>query len=208
MVRKLLGHANKVNSVAFSPDGRFIASGSADRTMCFWDVQTGAQVGEPLRGHTDSVTSVAFSPDGRSIASGSWDTTVRVWDARIDVSGAGQSLETGDAAPASGDDENAVYSKAPFSGPDKNRAIWNAHCSRMVISDGWVKDGDSEKLLLWVPYRYRERFRNRLLMVIGEKEEFAATRVDVEELFEYAGTAWTNIYPRDSADASSSLSLP
>ena len=73
-------HDDQVMSVAFSPDGARIASGSIDNTVRVWDVGTGRPVGQPMR-HDDQVMSVAFSPDGVRIASGSLDSTVRVWDA-------------------------------------------------------------------------------------------------------------------------------
>ena len=78
----LAAHTSWVTSVAFSPDGARIASGSGDNTIRLWDAKTGAAIGEPLRGHTDWVRSVAFSPDGAQIASGSKDGTVRLWDAK------------------------------------------------------------------------------------------------------------------------------
>jgi len=75
----LTGHIGYVTSVCFSPDGRYIASGSDDRTIRLWDIETGGEV-RRFEGHTDKVTSVCFSPDGRYIASGSWDDTVSLLD--------------------------------------------------------------------------------------------------------------------------------
>ena len=85
-------------SVSFSPDGKFIVSGSRDKTVRVWDATNGVEVGmnswslryfdfmcfdqvNKLEGHSRDVTSVSFSPDGKFIVSGSWDETVRVWDA-------------------------------------------------------------------------------------------------------------------------------
>jgi WD40 repeat protein/energy-coupling factor transporter ATP-binding protein EcfA2 len=73
------GHEREVNSVAFSPDGKLIVSGSGDNTVRLWDIE-GNAVGQPFQGHEDYVKSVAFSPDGKLIVSGSYDKTVRLWD--------------------------------------------------------------------------------------------------------------------------------
>ncbi len=69
----------KVWSVAFSPDGKTIASGSDDQTIKLWDANTGDELGT-LKGHDYYVFDVAFSPDGRLLASSSADLTVKVWD--------------------------------------------------------------------------------------------------------------------------------
>ena len=75
-------HTSGIMSLAYSPDGWTVVSGSFDKTVRIWDAQTGAAVGEPLAGHTSSVFSVAHSPDGQNIISGSSDNTIRIWDAQ------------------------------------------------------------------------------------------------------------------------------
>jgi WD40 repeat protein len=72
---------DRIRSVAFSPDGTCIVSGSEDYTLRIWDVLSGTPIGSPLQGHSRSVRSVAYSPSGTRIVSGSADQTVRIWDA-------------------------------------------------------------------------------------------------------------------------------
>lgn len=73
-------HERSLLSVAVSPDGRLLATGSYDRTAVVWDARSG-RARRTLRGHTDLVGSVAFLPGGRTLMTGSSDTTVRLWDA-------------------------------------------------------------------------------------------------------------------------------
>lgn len=78
-LQTLFGHTQEVQSVAFSPDGQNLASGSSDGTVKLWDVNTGKAL-QTLSDHTDSVWSVAIAPDGQTLASGSWDRTVKIWN--------------------------------------------------------------------------------------------------------------------------------
>ncbi|KFY03079.1 hypothetical protein V490_00302 [Pseudogymnoascus sp. VKM F-3557] len=81
LIRALAGHSSWVTAIAFSPDGKQIASGSDDKTIKQWDARTG-DLQKTLAGHSSSVTAVAFSPDGKKIASGSDDATIMLWDVR------------------------------------------------------------------------------------------------------------------------------
>ena len=79
-IDRLLGRTNSTLSVAFSPDGRTLATGSQDGTAQLWGVASHLKTGRPLTGHSGPVTSVAFSPDGHTLATGSSDSTARLWD--------------------------------------------------------------------------------------------------------------------------------
>ena len=77
-LKTLKGHSDDVESVAYSPDGTKIVSGSTDNTIKIWDTNTGECL-QTLMGHSKSVYSVAYSPDGTKIISGSLDNTVKIW---------------------------------------------------------------------------------------------------------------------------------
>lgn len=114
--RRLEGHNDSVNSVACSPDNKYIASASSDCTIKVWNANSGRLVftigtqrdpfdleqtlGNDIQ-HTESVQSVSFSPDSKYIVSGSWDGTVRIWDAtdgtpvrKYSVQGSGTAYRT------------------------------------------------------------------------------------------------------------------
>lgn len=97
----LTGRSAEVGAVAVSPDGRMLATGSADKTVRLWDIVTRSPLGSPLTGHRKTITFIVFSPDSRMLATAGGDHTVRLWDVTTH-------RQLGDPLPAPGDVRPAV----------------------------------------------------------------------------------------------------
>ena len=78
IVHTITGHSGYVTSVAISPDGQTLVSGSNDKTIKIWQLSTGQEL-RTLTGHSGWISSLAISPDGQTLVSGSWDKTIKIW---------------------------------------------------------------------------------------------------------------------------------
>ena len=75
----MIGHSNWVNSVAISSDNKLIISGSEDKSIKIWDIESGKEI-KKLNGHSECVYSVAISSDNKYIVSGSGDNSIKIWN--------------------------------------------------------------------------------------------------------------------------------
>jgi WD40 repeat protein len=186
-----------VLSVAYSPDGQHIISGSYDRTIRIWNAEARSAVGKPLEGHTSEVVSVAYSPDGRHIISGSDDKTLRIWTTEIG-SAAGNLLEgynrfvaySPDAQDImSGSTDGAIhlcdsFSQSPLHFTSSIEVEW-------PNEEGWVRDSGGG-LLYWVPHDCRAGLHSPALLTIPLTSPVRSVSLQFDE-FAF-GTSWTQIY--------------
>ena len=128
--RELAGHTKRLRTVAFSPDGKRIASGSHDKTIKVWDVETGEEL-RTIRGHAAEVMSVAFGPEGRRIVSGGFDRTVRIWDAET-----GEELQRfeGHQAQVLGVDFDPTGERVASVSIDRTLRVWDVRSVEQVFS--------------------------------------------------------------------------
>lgn len=139
------GHENSVESIAISPDGKTLASGSIDRTVKLWNLESGKQVFS-LGGNLDAIGPIAFSNDGRTLISSScqWDNTVKVWN--LETGAKVKSIEI----PKPAEEPEHVIESLAFSADGKSFSaqcrdtkinIWNTYTGELVNfipSDGQI----------------------------------------------------------------------
>ncbi|TRU34720.1 MAG: protein kinase [Microcystis aeruginosa Ma_MB_F_20061100_S20] len=137
--KTLTGHSHWVNSVVYSPDGRYLASGSEDETIKIWEVATGGEL-RTLTGHSDFFRSVVYSLDGRYLASGMVNNTIKIWEVAT-----GRELRT--LTGHSGPVLSVVYSPdgryLASASSDKTIKIWQVATGRELCTfaghSDWVR---------------------------------------------------------------------
>ncbi|BAY13587.1 serine/threonine-protein kinase [Calothrix sp. NIES-2098] len=127
----LSGHSQAVKSVAYSPDGKILATASDDRIIKLWDINQLQEICT-LVGHSHAVKSVAFSPDGHILASGSWDKTVKLWDVNTgkEISTlTGHQLQVSSVAFSP---QGQLLASASF---DRTICLWQLPTTEMLLKD-------------------------------------------------------------------------
>ena len=192
-------------SVAYSPNGRRIVSGSADRTIRVWEPETGTTDGDPLDGHTSSVRSLAYSPDGRNIISGSDDGTIRTRDAEAGTAAGmplGEHTYSAQSIAYSSDGKNIVSGSYDntTSALDASpcASVRPPSCGAMdprlwaqPDEDGWVKDSEGG-LLYWVPHGCRTGLHAPAVLTIPRTSRNRSVCLDFDDVA--LGTSWSQIF--------------
>jgi WD40 repeat protein/serine/threonine protein kinase len=187
------GHVFRASSVAFSPDGRYLASTGMDWTVKLWDTVTG-QEALTLRGHADNTCRVLFSPDGNRLASVSVDGTLKVWDATpLEKAGQRHRLTlTGHAGIVYGvafspDGRHLVSASA-----DQTVKIWDAGSGQEIRT---LRGHTNKALCVAFSHDGRHLASGSLDQVVKLRD--AATGQQIHTLSDFTGLVWRLAFSPD-----------
>ena len=126
----LSGHQDNLTSVAYHPDGKWLASSSVDGTVGVWDAESGARL-HTLEGHKEGVHCVVFSPDGKQLASCGKDWTIKLWNPE-----SGELIRTlvGHRAGVHGLSYHADGRQLASCSSDHSAIVWDVETGQVVIS--------------------------------------------------------------------------
>ncbi|CUA77642.1 Kinesin-like protein KIF21B [Rhizoctonia solani] len=172
----LRGHTGEIISSAFSVDGRYLVTGSEDRTICVWDLNEAELVGVPFRGHTSDVTSVALFPDASRVVSCSYYAwTIRIWNMHCAM------------IPASAPPSSSAQ-------PSLNRSLDPILEGWEIRWDGWVINSSSA-MLFWIPSDLAS-----IHAWPSPHAEFIITEKGILQIVQkelYLGDRWSRCYASD-----------
>lgn len=187
--RPLIGHTDRVTSVAYSPNGLHIVSGSLDQTIRIWDVERGMAVNNPSRSYTDSVTGAACWPNGPHIFSGSSDNTIQSCSELDDLAKGDSNYRfirflltssiLGDHLPnINTASEHLIQSSNAGFGISKD----------LIDPNGWVRCADG--ILFWVPGDCRSGLASAASVTIPNAGHHRRVRIDLSDF--RCGHSWTD----------------
>ena len=196
-MQTLEGHTDHVTAIAFSPDGKYLASASRDHTIRLWDPATGA-LRSTLEGHRDRVTAVAFSRDGH-LASASWDKTVRLWEPVTGVARCIQDLDVDPQDLPYTDRVSLLFlpnGDLALESQERGVQIWSRgkdSLSKLVLPDfleNWLLRGSSPQGQM--AYVIRELDSNVFEVLLYDPSTGTAQSLKTDSPAEYCATAFTS----------------
>ena len=147
LIRTIKGHSDCIYGIAFSPDGKTIATASYDKLIKLWDIATGKEI-RTYKDHIDAVYAVAFTPDGKFLVSGAADRTIKVWNVAT-----GERLYTL-SDPQDGINTVAIHPSGKFvaaGGLDKTIRVWSLGEKGGQLLNSLIAHEDAILRLAWSP---------------------------------------------------------